>query len=231
MDIHGLNKTTLLDYPGQIAATIFIGGCNFRCPFCHNIDLVRNPQNIPLIKEEELFEYLNKRKNLLGGICITGGEPTLAHGLTELIEKIKNMNYLVKLDTNGTAPEILENLVNKKLIDYIAMDIKTSLSNYSMVSGVNDISIDKIRKSIDFLKSGKVQYEFRTTVVKGLHKKEDFFEISKLLEGSDKYFLQAYRNSDHILPPELEAFSREEMELFAEIVRPYVGEVSIRGMD
>ena len=151
MKIHGLNKTTLLDYPEHVAATVFTGGCNFRCPFCHNGGLVLEPHKQPLILEEDVLSFLKKRKGVLSGVCITGGEPTLQKDLAEFIRKIKELGYLVKLDTNGYRPEMLEELFTEGLLDYVAMDIKTSLENYAVVSGVKNIDTDVIKESADIL--------------------------------------------------------------------------------
>lgn len=231
MQIHGLNKTTLLDYPEHVAATIFAGGCNFRCPFCHNSDLVLNPASQPMIDETEILDFLLKRKNVLSGVCITGGEPTLQPDLENFIRKIKEMGYLVKLDTNGYRPEVLKSLTEQNLLDYIAMDIKSGETGYAAATGLADIDMSKIKESIDFIISSGVQYEFRTTVVKGLHQKTDFEEIAGLIKGCDKYFLQNYRDNENVIRRGFEGFSQEELEAFAEVVSPYVGKVTLRGLD
>lgn len=231
MQIHGLNKTTLLDYPEHVAATIFAGGCNFRCPFCHNSDLVLNPASQPMIDETEILDFLLKRKNVLSGVCITGGEPTLQSDLESFIRKVKEMGYLVKLDTNGYRPEVLKLLAEQNLLDYIAMDIKSGETGYAAATGLADIDMSKIKESIDFIISSGVQYEFRTTVVKGLHQKKDFEEIAGLIKGCDKYFLQNYRDNENVIRRGFEGFFREELEAFAEVVSPYVGKVTLRGLD
>lgn len=231
MQIHGLNKTTLLDYPEHVAATIFAGGCNFRCPFCHNSDLVLNPASQPMIDETEILDFLLKRKNVLSGVCITGGEPTLQPDLENFIRKIKEMGYLVKLDTNGYRPEVLKSLTEQNLLDYIAMDIKSGETGYAAATGLADIDMSKIKESIDFIISSGVQYEFRTTVVKGLHQKTDFEEIAGLIKGCDKYFLQNYRDNENVIRRGFEGFSQEELDAFAEVVSPYVGKVTLRGLD
>lgn len=231
MQIHGLNKTTLLDYPEHVAATVFVGGCNFRCPFCHNSDLVLNPASQPFIGEEEIFDFLNKRKNILSGVCISGGEPTLQPDLDEFIRKIKDMGLLVKLDTNGYRPEIIKGLVEKDLLDYIAMDIKSGVTGYKSAAGITELDWEKIAESIDFIMNSGVQYEFRTTVVKGIHKKQDFEEITNLIKGCGSYFLQNYKDNENVILPGFAVFSKEELEEFAEVVRPYVGKVTLRGID
>ena len=198
MKICGFNKTTLLDYPGCVAATIFLGGCNFRCPFCHNGDLVLKSGQMTGYEEKEVLAFLKKRRNVLEGVCITGGEPTLHAELPEFISKIKELGYLVKLDTNGSNPEMLKSLVKEKLIDYVAMDVKAPLAKYEKVCGVA-VDVEKIKQSVEFLKQGEIPYEFRTTVVKELHTGEDILEIGRYLRGASKYFLQSYEESEQNL--------------------------------
>lgn len=231
MEIHGFNKTTLLDYPGHLASTIFLGGCNFRCPFCHNSSLVLNPAGQPAIPEEEVFKTLNKRKNILEGVCITGGEPTLYPGLPQFIDKIKNIGLKVKLDTNGNNPKILKELVANGSIDYIAMDIKNSKENYGLSIGIPNFDTAKVSESISFLLSSTIDYEFRTTVVKEHHTIDDFISIGKWIQGAKAYYLQAYKDSGDILAPGLTGYSKEELLHFAHTVKPYVKEVDIRGVD
>ena len=182
--IHGFNKLTLLDYPGRLACTIFLGHCNFRCPFCHNAGLVLAPEKEPVIPLEEVLGTLKKRKGILDGVCITGGEPTMSAHLPEFIERIKELGYSVKLDTNGSNPKMLKSLVERKMLDYVAMDIKNSPQKYSMTTGMTQLNLDAIHESVEFLKTGVVDYEFRTTVVKELHQKEDIRMIGKWLSGS-----------------------------------------------
>ena len=231
MQIHGLNKTTLLDYPGHVAATVFTGGCNFRCPFCHNGGLVLEPHKQPLILEEDVLSFLKKRKGVLSGVCITGGEPTLQKDLAEFIRKIKELGYLVKLDTNGYRPEMLEELFTEGLLDYVAMDIKTSLENYAVVSGVKNIDTDVIKESADILRVSGIPYEFRTTVVKELHDRADFESIGQWLAGSRALYLQGYRDNEMVLCKGLSACAKEEMEEYAEILRRTISIVEIRGME
>ena len=206
MQIHGLNKTTLLDYPEHVAATIFCGGCNFRCPFCHNSDLVLNPMSQPLLEEQEVLAFLKKRRAVLSGICITGGEPTLQADLADFIRKVKALGYLVKLDTNGYRPDVIKELVKEKLVDYIAMDIKAGETNYGKATGITDLDTEKIKESIDFIMHCGVKYEFRTTVVKGIHVPEDFKEISTLIKGCRAYFLQSYKDNENVLVQGYESF-------------------------
>lgn len=231
MKINGLNKTTLLDYPEHVAATVFCGGCNFRCPFCHNSDLVLSYESQPVISENEIFDFLNKRKNIISGVCITGGEPTLQGDLWKFIRQIKDIGLLVKLDTNGYRPDVIKRLVDGNLLDYIAMDIKSGLTNYPSASGVSGLNCDNIKESVDFIMNSGVQYEFRTTVVKGIHTKEDFVEINSLIKGCSLYFLQNYRDNENVIHPGFSGFTKEELEEFAELVRPYVGKVTLRGIE
>ena len=200
MNFSGLNKTTLLDYPGHLACLIFVSGCNFRCHYCHNSSLVLN-ESKNIYSEEYMLDFLEKRKNILEGVCISGGEPTLYNDLKDFISKIKEKtNLKVKLDTNGTNPTLLKTLIDKKLIDYVAMDIKSDIKNYNKVINVkNALSLDKIKESVNILKENKIDYEFRTTIVKGLHDFDDFENIGKWLKGCSNYYLQNYKDSGDIL--------------------------------
>ena len=220
--IHGFNKLTLLDYPGRLAATIFLGSCNFRCPFCHNAGLVLAPESEPLIETEEVLKVLRKRKGILDGVCVTGGEPTLDPGLTGLLVQIKELGYPVKLDTNGTRPALVRELVDAGLVDYVAMDIKNSQEKYAETAG--------IRHLVEYLKSGVVDYEFRTTVVKELHKREDIEAIGQWLSGSRRYFLQNYKESEQVIRPVFTSYSREQLENFQQILRKTIPQVEIRGI-
>lgn len=230
--ICGLQKTTLLDYPGFVAATIFLGGCNFRCPFCHNTDLLEN--HVPAqYTKEEILRFLNRRKAILEGVCITGGEPTLQPGaLEDLIRDIRALGLRVKLDTNGTRPEVIKSLLHQKLLDYIAMDIKSGPDSYHTASGIPSVDLDAVKESVLWLKNSALPYEFRTTVVKGLHHRTDFQQIGPWIDGCPHYYLQNYAASDRVLHPDgFDSFSKEELLEFAEIVRPFVDEVSLRGID
>lgn len=231
MEIHGFQKTTLLDFPGHVAATVFVGGCNFRCPFCHNGLLVLDPGNQPLIGEDEVLAYLKKRRGILEGVCITGGEPTLQKDLSSFVKKLKAMDYLVKLDTNGYCPEVLKGLLTEGLLDYAAMDVKASPERYDIVAGVSNIDCEKILESIRLLKSCDIPYEFRTTAVRGLHRIEEFEEIGKLLSGCRVYFLQGFRESDNMIGEGYEAFSAQEMEEIADIAGKYIDRVELRGVE
>jgi len=194
MEIGGLQKTTLIDFPGRIAATIFLCGCNFRCPWCYSSELVlpEKIKNQPKITEKEFFEFLKSRKELLDGVVICGGEPTVNKDLPEFIKKIKNLGFLVKLDTNGSNPRMLKNLIDKKLVDYIALDIKGPKEKYSQFTGVK-IDTKKIQESIDILMGDEIDYEFRSTIVPSLHTKEDVIEMAKWIKGAKRYYLQNFR--------------------------------------
>ena len=230
MKIHGINKLTLLDFPGKTACTIFTGGCNYRCPFCQNASLVIDPDSQPTIDEDEFFQFLEKRKNLLEGVCITGGEPTCNRDLSEFIRKIKNLGYLVKLDTNGDNFNMLKNLVEDNLLDYVAMDVKNSLTRYGETIGIENYNTANVEKSIEFLKNSGMDFEFRTTVAVETHNDESFFQMGKLICGAKKYFLQAYKLSDGLLGKPLTPPTKEQLEGFADIVRKDVGTIEIRGI-
>lgn len=229
MIISGLLKTTLLDYPQHVAATVFLGGCNFRCPFCHNSDLLEGGGE--LFSEKEVLDFLKKRAGILEGVCITGGEPTLHHDLEPFIRKIRELGLLIKLDTNGYRPDVLIDLCNKKLLDYVAMDIKSGRTGYGKTAGIPDLDLSLVEKSVDFLLKNRVPCEFRTTVVRELHREEDFREIGEWLSGASSYFLQSYKDSENVLIPGFTACSKEELLYFAGIVAPYVPSVSLRGVD
>lgn len=231
MQIHGLNKTTLLDYPEHVAATVFTGGCNFCCPFCHNADLVLHPGEVPTLSEEEVLTFLQKRKNVLTGVCITGGEPTLQPDLPDFIRKLKELGYLVKLDTNGYRPEVLKSLLKEKLLDYVAMDIKNAKHKYDKAVGKDKMDIECIEESVEFLKSGNIPYEFRTTVVKELHTEADFEAIGEWLSGAKAYFLQGYRDNENVIQKGFTTYTKGEMEAFVEILKKYINRVELRGVE
>ena len=229
--IHGLNKTTLLDYPGRVAATIFLGGCNFRCPFCQNSSLVLHPSMQPEISEEEVLTFLRKRTGILEGVCISGGEPTLSTDLEGFIQKIRQLGYPVKLDTNGSHPEVLKNLAEKNLIQMTAVDIKACRENYPSLTGLLQPDLDAVQETVDFLLHGNLDYEFRTTVVRELHNEEDFLKIGTWLKGAKTYYLQAYKDSDEVLQPGFSSYSLEELEHFRDILLKNISKVEIRGID
>ena len=227
MLIGGVQKMTMLDYPGKVACTIFTYGCNFRCPFCHNATLVIDEAS--LFDKEEIFAYLNKRKGILDGVVVTGGEPLLQSDIIEFLTELKQTGLLVKLDTNGSYPEKLEEIISKGLVDYVAMDVKNSKEKYDLTTGVK-IDISKIEKSIEILMSDKVDYEFRTTVVKELHEKEDFVQIGKWLKGAKRIFLQPFKDNDNLIGEGLSSHTKETLEEFKEVLQETISQVEIRGL-
>ena len=232
--ICGLQKTTLLDFPGHVACTIFTGGCNFRCPYCQNGELVLNPAAQPSLSVEEVMAFLKKRKGILEGVCITGGEPTLQSDLEDFVREVKNLGYLVKLDSNGYHPEALKRLVEQGVLDYVAMDIKASKANYARVTGVPNLDVTKIEESVAFLMSQRqIPFEFRTTVVRGLHTLEEFEEIGKWLKGAPALFLQCYQESSNVLDPSVNmaAFEKAELECMADLAKKYIARVEVRGVE
>jgi len=229
MKIVGIQKLTLLDYPGKVACTVFLGGCDFRCPFCHNSELLDGSAP-PLMTGEELLAFLKKRQGLLDGVCITGGEPLLRPDLDTLLAAIKALGFAVKLDTNGTHPDRLRRLVEAGLVDYVAMDIKNSPERYGETAGVKGLDLAPIRESVSFLLSGPVDYEFRTTVVKQLHNEESFRGIGPWIAGAKRYFLQSFVDRESVLKAGLSACTQEELEEFSSIVRPWVTDVFLRGI-
>ena len=229
MIIRGLQKTTLLDYPEKLACTVFTGGCNFRCPFCHNASLVLNASKVEEISNDEFFSYLSKRKGLLDGVCITGGEPLLNDDIVDFIKKIRSYELLIKLDTNGSFPDKLEYLLDNKLVDYVAMDIKNSKEKYSLTSGTSDFP-HGIEESIDIIIAKAPDYEFRTTVVRELHTANDVYKIANLIKNAKKYFLQSYVDSGDIMTEGFSAYSAEEMLEILENTRKILPCTELRGI-
>lgn len=231
MDIHGLQKLTLLDYPGKVACTVFLGGCDFRCPFCHNGELVEGPLPPPELDDRALLAFLAKRRGLLDGVCVTGGEPLLCPELPELLAQIKDLGFSVKLDTNGTHPERLRRLVERGLVDYVAMDVKNSPTRYAGTAGVPGLDLGPIRDSVSYLLPGPVDYEFRTTVVREFHDGDSFRAIGEWLAGARRYFLQSFVDRDTVLRPGLHPWDRETLEEFLSLVRQYVPSAQLRGVE
>ncbi|MEG1743396.1 MAG: anaerobic ribonucleoside-triphosphate reductase activating protein [Clostridia bacterium] len=209
MNILGLQKLSLLDYPEKVACTIFTRGCNFRCPFCHNASLVLH-NDAELIPTDEVFAFLKKRAGLLDGVCVSGGEPLLQADIEDFLQKVKALGYLIKLDTNGSFPEILKRLVQKKLVDYVAMDIKSSLLTYDRLTGIKT-DLSAIKQSASFLMSKAVPFEFRTTTVKELHSIDDFRMIGEWLCGNENYYIQSFVDSGDVIKDGLSAFSPDEI--------------------
>lgn len=264
MKIGGFLPTTLLDYPEKLACTVFTYGCNFRCPFCQNGSLVLSGQSalqedFDHYSDSDILGRIKKRKHLLEGVCISGGEPTLQKDLPDFLENIKSLGLLVKLDTNGSRPDVIESLYQKRLIDYVAMDIKTSKENYPVASGVSGLSAASLEASVEFLMHSGIAYEFRTTLVKGLHTLADMEAIAEWLKGAEKYYLQSYEDGEQILcklksSPEdkipctttpissdpgsypfpddiaLQSFSMEELRQFLEIARKTIPSAALRGV-
>ena len=229
MRIKGLQKLTLLDFPGKIGATVFLGGCNFRCPFCHNASLVVPKEEREDISEEEFFAFLDKRRGMLEGVCVSGGEPTLYPELPSFIKEIRARGYAVKLDTNGYRPDVLSSLIDEGLVDYVAMDIKNSKEKYSLTAGLPSLDISKIEKSVEILKEGRVPFEFRTTVVRELHTEEDICEIGRWLGEKVSLFLQPFSDSGDILADGMSGYSAAEMDGLLKKARGFVPLAQIRG--
>ncbi len=230
MKLHGIQKMTLLDFPGVVSCTIFLGGCDFRCPFCHNFELIDGTAQ-PVMDDDELIEFLRSRKALLDGVAITGGEPCLHNDLPELIKKIRAEGYKVKLDTNGYHPEMLKRILDEHLVEYVAMDIKNSEEKYALTCGLESIDLDKIKESISLLMNGETDYEFRTTVIKEFHEDADFEKIGEMIRGAKRYFLQRFTDRDSVPYGNLSAPSFDKMRKYAEISRKYVPETELRGVE
>ena len=233
MLIKGLQKLTLLDFPEKMACTVFTFGCNLRCPFCHNASLVLSERaDDTLIPEEEFFSFLQKRRGILEGVCITGGEPTLQPDLPAFIRKIRDMGFAIKLDTNGARPAVLKSLVAEELLDYVAMDVKNSLSAYPETVGLPAFDVAPVEESMDFLLEGHVPFEFRTTLVKGLHTPEGVAEMGRRLAGEERFFLQTFEDSGDLIAGEgdaLSSFTPAETQELLCILRQYVPNAQIRG--
>ena len=228
MDIQGLQKMTLLDYPGRVACTVFLGGCDFRCPFCHNFELVCGP--LPqAMAEEDFLSFLGKRHGLLDGVAITGGEPCLRRDLPDFLRKIKDAGFPVKLDTNGNHPKMLGCLMQEGLVDYVAMDIKNSPEKYAWTVALEHLDLTAINESIELLKSGIVEYEFRTTVVREFHEASDFEAIGEWIAGAQRYYLQAFTDRDTVPDRTLSAPDAEALREFRDIAARYVACAEIRG--
>ena len=228
MKIAGFQKVTLLDFPGLVACTVFIGGCNFRCPFCHNADVVEEKTGGEFSKEE-IISYLKKRKGVLDGVCVTGGEPLLYPETLDFMREIKDLGFKIKLDTNGSVPSRLKEAVFSGLCDYAAMDIKNTLEKYSITAG-GSVNTEKIKESVSFLLSDVVPYEFRTTVVKELHTKDDILKISEEISGASKWYLQQFVDSGNLIGSGFSAYSPSELEDFAAAARKNIPETHVRGI-
>ena len=230
MKIHGLQKMTLLDFPGRVACTVFLGGCDMRCPFCHNAELIDGTAPA-VMEEEELLSFLKKRRGLLDGVAITGGEPLLRPDILSLAEKITALGYPLKVDTNGMHPDRLRDLIDRGLVEYVAMDIKNSPEKYAVTCGLETLDLTKIRQSVEILKSGRVDYEFRTTVVAQFHEENDFRLIGQWLRGAKRYFLQSFTDRDSVPYGGMSAPSREEIFRYAQIAQENIPDTQVRGVD
>lgn len=226
--IGGLQKVTLLDFPGKVACTVFLTGCNLRCPYCHNPDLVLTKDNGKYISEKEFFEFLLSRKGKLDGVCITGGEPTLYPNLTNLIRRIREMGFLVKLDSNGTAPEILKPLLREKLLDYVAIDIKNAPSQYAETCGAD--VIEYVEKSVALLKNSNIDYEFRTTVCHPFHSPKCLEEIGRWLRNAKRYYIQPFVDSGNLLGSGVSVMTKSELETLLNAVKSYIPAAELRGV-
>lgn len=230
MRLGGLQKLTLLDYPGLVACTVFTVGCNMRCPFCQNASLVNRIEEENLLPEEEFFSFLKKRQGILDGVCITGGEPTLQPDLNEFIAKIKSMGFKVKLDTNGSFPDKVKEILDSGNVDMVAMDLKNTLDRYAETVGIPGFDTSKILESINIIRSSGVEYEFRTTVVSPLHRPEDFGELAKMVEGSTRYFLQNFVDSGDLVAGEgMTALTEEELKQALANAKEIIPQTKIRG--
>ncbi len=231
MKISGWQKVTLLDYPEKVACTIFTNGCNFRCPFCHNPELVIRTNEAPVIPEEEVLEFLRERQGKLDGVCITGGEPLVHQDIAQFMRQIKELGFLIKLDTNGSFPERLKALAKEKLIDYVAIDIKNSKEKYAQTIGVKNFNIKPVEESVEFLMKGELPYEFRTTLVKEFHTLVDMEKIATWIGGARAYFLQNFVDSGDLIGENLHGLSRDEMWKFYHHIKDSFSLIELRGIN
>lgn len=230
MRINGFQKLTLLDFPGKTACTIFTAGCNLRCPFCHNAELVTSIDLTQSYEQSDILDYINMRKNLLDGVCISGGEPLIYDDTLDFMKRIKDIGLAVKLDTNGFYPQRLKKAIDDGLVDYVATDIKNSKEKYPLTTGIAELDITPIEQSVELLMSGTVDYEFRTTVVAELHTKEDMHSIGKWIAGAKRYFLQGFVDSGKLIKEGMHAHDKEYMNQLADIASEYIALVSLRGI-
>lgn len=229
MVIKGFQKLTLLDFPGHVACTVFTEGCNFRCPFCHNASLVLGGGE-ESYSEDEIFDYLKKRVGILDGVAVSGGEPLLQKDILEFLRKIRELGYKIKLDTNGSFPEKLKEIIDEKLCDYIAVDIKNSPDKYAQTVGRVGYETDRITESVKLLEESHVPYEFRTTVVRELHTAHDIAKIGEWIRGAERWYLQSFVDSGDLISPDMRGFDAEVMNQYIEIARKYVPHAKLRGV-
>ncbi len=229
MHICGLEKMSLVDFDGLVATTIFTGGCNFKCGFCHNSALVLGANSLPTIDEEEILSYLEKRKGIIDGVCVSGGEPTLQKDLPEFLYKLKKLDLKVKLDTNGTNPDLIKDFCADKLVDYFAMDIKNNKEDYAKIIGFNEYNTKRVEQSVEFFLSGKADYEFRTTIIKEYHKEDNIKKIAEWIAGANKYFLQLFRDGENCINQGLTPVEQGIAEEYIKILSKKIKKVSLRG--
>ncbi len=229
MVIHGLKKFSLLDYPGKVACTLFTAGCNFRCPYCYNAPLVVDTHKNKEILPEDIYTFLENGRGMLNGICLTGGEPLIQRGIEEFLNHVREMGYAVRLDTNGSFPDKLKRLVSEGLISYVAMDLKNSKESYGKTVGIEDYDIGNICRSVEYLLSGVIPYEFNTTVVLELHQRSDFESIGRWIEGADQYFLQRFVDSGNVMRKGLHRYNENIMRQALDIVKERVPSARLRG--
>lgn len=228
MKIGGFQKMTMLDFPERVACTVFTYGCNLRCPFCHNATLVTDKAE--LFDEDEILSYINKRKGVLDGVCITGGEPLLQRDIFDFMKKIKDLGLLVKLDTNGAYPDLLKRAIDEGLVDYVAMDIKNSREKYALTAGIEGLDISPFEKSVEILKTSGIDYELRTTVVRELHELSDMKKIAEWISGAKKYFLQSFVDSGNTIKTGYSAHDKNTLEAFRQAVLEHIPSAEIRGI-
>ncbi len=232
MKFLGMEKMSLVDYDGLVATTVFTGGCNFKCPFCHNAPLVSGYENLPNISQEEILSYLEKRKGIIDGVCITGGEPTLHSDLPLFMEKVKNLGYKVKLDTNGTNPELVKKVFENGLCDYFAMDIKNDKDSYAKIIGYDKFDTKNVEKTVEYFLTSNADYEFRTTLIKEFHNEDNIIKIAEWIKGAKRYFLQKFKSGDNCLNADgLESVDNQTTKKYIEILNKYIPFVKARGYD
>lgn len=229
MDIFGMEKLSLVDYDGHVAATVFTGKCNFRCGFCHNSPLVLDSERLSALNEKDVLDFLEKRKNILDGICITGGEPTLNRDLPEFCEKLKKIGYSVKVDTNGTNPQMIRTLVENGLCDFFAMDIKNDKDDYAEIIGFDKYDTSSVEKSVEYFLSSPVDYEFRTTLIAEYHKKDNILKIGEWIKGAKKYFLQKYKHTDDCISQSLHGVEEKLAADYVSVLKTFVPHTGLRG--
>ncbi len=231
MKICGFQKLTLLDYPGHVACTLFTGGCNLRCPFCHNALLVTEVADLEEYQEETILSYLKKRQGILDGVAVTGGEPLIQNGLEDFLARVKELGYPVKLDTNGFFPERLQKIVAAGLADYVAVDVKNSKEKYAETVGVPGLDLSPLEETVAYLLSGPVPYEFRTTVVREFHTVEDIGKIGRWIKGAERYFLQNFVDSGNLIGENMSAHPKAVLQEMVKEAEKYVKTVGLRGVD